>query len=578
MLIWRLMRETAVRYWWRYAACILLLLVIAGSTAMIAFVIEDVVTDLLIDRDTSQAVLISLVVLGIFIAKGGSTYLSQVLLNRIGNNIIARLQRRLFRHLTSQSLAYHRQQDLGQVITRFTHATRSARDVINLLIMSLARDVLSLMALIGVMVYRSPEMSLIVLLVAPPAVLGVGLLMRYIKAIARAEVDAMGRVNSVVKETALGIQVVKAFNHDTAMISQMDTATRHLEQAMNRISVFKALTIPLMEVLAGCAIAFTIWYGAVYAAAGEPGAIFSFITAVLLAADPARRLANFNVQLQVKMYGVEILYDVLDRVPDIQDAPDAPALTVTQGRVRFVDVSFGYGGERVFDGLSVDFLPGKVNALVGPSGAGKSTILALVERFWDPADGRIEIDGQDIRRVTQRSLREQIAVVGQSTFLFDDSVRANIAVGRPGASEEEIIAAAKAANAHDFITRMPRGYDSPVGEGGGNLSGGERQRVAIARAMVRNPPILLLDEATSALDSESEHVVNEALARLMIGRTSIVIAHRLSTVIHADRIFVLEGGRVVAEGTHDSLSQEAGGLYARYVALQFGPQGQVTAS
>jgi len=300
------------------------------------------------------------------------------------------------------------------------------------------------------------------------------------------------------------------------------------------------------------------------------GTFFSFVTALFLAADPARRLAQLRVQLRQQLAGVEAIYALLDAGTGVKDAPGAPALAVTRGEIRLEGVHFAYPGAPALTGLDLIARPGEVTALVGPSGGGKSTALALIERFFDPDAGRITIDGQDIRAVRLASLRRQIALVTQETFLFDASVAENIGFGRPEASRADIEAAAAAANAARFIAALERGYDTPLGEGGMRLSGGQRQRIAIARAMLRDAPILLLDEATSALDAEAELRVQEALERLMAGRTTIVIAHRLATVRRADRIWVMDGGKVVEHGTHDRLVA-TGGLYARLAALQFGP-------
>jgi subfamily B ATP-binding cassette protein MsbA len=330
-----------------------------------------------------------------------------------------------------------------------------------------------------------------------------------------------------------------------------------------------------MEATAGVGAGAVILYGGWRVIDGTMavGTFFSFVTALFLAADPARRLAQLNVQLRQHLAGVEFIYAVLDTRAEIGDAPDAVEdaveLEVSAGEIRLEDVRFTYGAAPALRGLSLVARPGEVTALVGPSGAGKSTVLALIERFFDAGSGLIAIDGQDIRRVTLASLRNQIALVTQENFLFDASVAENIGFGRLGATRAEIAAAAEAANAHGFIAALAQGYDTPVGEGGSRLSGGERQRIAIARAMLRDAPILLLDEATSALDAEAETRVQEALERLMVGRTTIVIAHRLATVRRAHRICVMAGGCVAEEGTHDILVAK-GGLYARLAALQFG--------
>jgi ATP-binding cassette subfamily B protein len=338
-----------------------------------------------------------------------------------------------------------------------------------------------------------------------------------------------------------------------------------------------ALTVPMMETLGGFAVAIAVVYGGwrVIATGQDPGAFFSFVTALLLAYDPARRLARFNVHFQQSMVGVKMVYDLLDEQPSPAESAAGRRLEVRAGRIAFEDVSFAYfpGAERsALEGLSFEAEPGEVTALVGPSGGGKSTVFALLSRLYLPQSGRIMIDGQDLADCSVESVRRAMAPVSQDTFLFETTIRENLRMGRLDATDAEIEAAARAAHAHDFIVEQPDGYDTQVGEGGSRLSGGQRQRISIARAMLADAPILLLDEATSALDSESEAKVQEALERLMGGRTTLVIAHRLSTVRNVHRIHVIDRGRVVESGTHDELLAR-GGLFARFHEMQLKPEG-----
>lgn len=368
----------------------------------------------------------------------------------------------------------------------------------------------------------------------------------------------------------MGIRVVKAFNLEDQMREEMGTSINGLRKLSNRVAQLNAMTSPLMETLGGFAVSLVIMYGGwnVIFRDTDPGAFFAFITALLMAYEPAKRLARLNVQLQTSLVMTTSLYELLDQPITVEETPDAVKLSVTDGDVLLKNVSFAYERIPALDGLTLRAKPKSVTALVGPSGAGKTTIFGLIERFYDPQVGAVLIDGQNIHDVTFESLRSNIALVTQDTFLFDGTVGQNIAYGKPGASEEEIIEAAKNANAHDFIMELPNGYDTPVGSGGTRLSGGQRQRIAIARAMLRDARILLLDEPTSALDAQSEHKVQEALNRLMKNRTTIVIAHRLSTIRSADCIYVMDKGKVVQSGTHEELITE-GGLYANLHALQF---------
>ncbi|MCL4156046.1 UNVERIFIED_CONTAM: hypothetical protein GTU68_030221 [Idotea baltica] len=357
---------------------------------------------------------------------------------------------------------------------------------------------------------------------------------------------------------------------EPAMQKRMAASVAEVQSQSNKIASLTARTSPLMETLGGFAIALVIFYGgfSVIELGKDPGAFFAFITALLLAYDPARRLARLNVNLNKAIVGVRLMYELIDEKPDLEKVEDAPDLAISDGRVTLEDVQFSYGDGAALNGLSLTAEGGRTTALVGASGAGKSTVFALIERFYDPQSGRILIDGQPVAGVSMTSLRRHIAYVGQESYLFNMSVRENIAVGKPGASQDEIEAAAMAANAHDFILELPEGYDTQAGQGGDRLSGGQRQRVAIARAMLRDAPILLLDEATSALDAQSEAKIQAALETLMAGRTTLVIAHRLSTVRHAHQIHVLDKGRVIESGSHDALFEQDG-IYRRLCELQF---------
>jgi ATP-binding cassette subfamily B protein len=411
------------------------------------------------------------------------------------------------------------------------------------------------------------------LLIAPPAIFGVMHLMRKVKEVAQSEFRSYSKLMTQLKETALGVDVVKTFRLEGHMRAGISETVSGIEQRQNRLAVLGALTVPLMETLGGLAIAAAIGYSGwrVIGSGTDPGSFFSFITALLLAYEPARRLAQFNVQFQRNLMGVRMVYSLLDRKPSPAERQSAPRLLVTNGAIAFESVTFRYRGEErnaALMSLTIEVPPRSVTALVGPSGGGKSTILALLSRLYLPDSGRILIDGQDISEVSAESVRSAMAMVSQDTFLFEGSIRDNLRMGRLEATDEEIEAAARAAHAHEFITEQPQGYDTEVGEGGGLLSGGQRQRIAIARAMLADAPILLLDEATSALDSESEAKVQEAMRRLIAGRTTLVIAHRLSTIRHAQRIHVIDRGTCVETGTHNELLR-AGGLYARLHEIQF---------
>lgn len=570
-LLRRLLAENGRAFLPRYLLAFALMAVVALTTAGSAWIMENVIDDVVVAGAEDKVAFIAAMVALLFLVKGLASYGQNIVLARIGNAIVASIQRRIFRHVLSQDMAFFQRSQASNLVTRMSHNAAAARHALNLFVTSMGRDLLTLIALIVVMVVKEPVMSLIALLVAPPAVIGVSMLVNRMKKHAQAEFTYITHIIAAMQETSLGVRIIKAFNLEDQMRLRMDDAIANAEGRANKIAALNARTGPIMETLGGLAIAGVIVYAGWRAGANPDataGSLVAFITALLLAYEPAKRLARLSVQLRQHLVGVDLFYDLLDTEPALRDAEGATELTVSKGRVTLDNVSFAYPDSPALKGVTLEAPAGAVTALVGPSGAGKSTVFHLIERFADPDEGTVSIDGRNLRDATIRSVRAQISLVSQDTFLFDDSVRENIACGRLGASEDDIIEAAKNANAHEFIIAMRGGYDAPVGEGGGNLSGGQRQRIAIARAMLRNAPILLLDEPTSALDAESEKKVQEALDRLMRGRTTIVIAHRLSTISRSDLIHVLDEGKLVQSGSHDALMRDRG-LYAHLHALQF---------
>ncbi|KZK82715.1 Lipid A export ATP-binding/permease protein MsbA [Pseudovibrio sp. Ad13] len=576
-LIRRLLRENFGKYKFQYMIAFAFMIVAAAAGAGSAAIMKNVINQVFIDRDITMVYIISGAVMTIFLTKGIATYGQTVVLSRIGNSIVAKLQRDMFEKVTRLGVRYFDHTTFGDLATRFGHNTGAARGVMDLIILSAGRDVMSVIGLVTVMIWQNPLLSLIALGIMPPAVYVVSKLVRRVKKIAKSQFVSQTIILSLVKEMALGIRVVKSFNYEANMHAAMDSAVSSVEQQSNKIAKLTARTSPLMETLGGIAIGIIILYGgySVIALDQDPGAFFAFITALLLAYEPIKRLARFQVNLNTKLVGVRLMYELLDMPEESQRTLDKPDMKVIKGRIEFKQVEFDYGETKALNGLSMVANSGEVTALVGASGAGKSTVFSLIERFYEIDKGGILIDDQDIRDFNMESLRGNIAIVTQDTFLFDRTIRENILIGRPGATDEEVIEAAKNANAHEFIEKMEKGYDSNAGEGGTRLSGGQRQRLAIARAMLSDAPILLLDEATSALDAESENKVQTALARLMKGRTTLVIAHRLSTVRDADTIHVLSHGKLLESGTHDQL-YEMDGYYRHLCELQFTNSNQVT--
>ncbi|MFY9958486.1 ABC transporter ATP-binding protein, partial [Bradyrhizobium sp.] len=458
----------------------------------------------------------------------------------------------------------------SEFLARLTAGAKSITDVLNLLINAIGRDFLMLISLVAVMVMQEPLMSLLGLLVTPPAMLILRKLVKRIKGLAYNQFTGTADILETMQESLQGIRTVKAFTLEETMQRRIDENIATVERNANKMARVSNRSNPLMEMLGGFAVAGCLLYAgySVVALGATPGQFFSFLTAFLMAAEPAKRLARLNIDLNSNLVGARMLLEVVDSPASELADDDKPSLKLSDARIEWRDVSFAYRvGEPVLNRMSFVAEPGKVTALVGPSGGGKSTVLALLLRFYEVNEGDILIDGQSISAVSRRSLRQQTAYVGQDVYLFRDTIGANIAFGKQGATEAEIIEAAKAASAHEFIMSFPLGYDTPVGEHGTQLSGGQRQRIAVARALIKDAPVILLDEATAALDSESEKQVQEAIEHLCQNRTTIVIAHRLHTIMHADTILVVEAGEIVERGRHDDLLRR-GGRYASFFRLQ----------
>lgn len=570
----RVLAENARDYVGLYVAAIGCLLAVAGATAFIPWVMPPLIDGVFYEERFDLIPWICGAVILVFLIRGAATYGQAVILATIGNNLVARYQRRIFDHLMRLGLDFYTEQRSGRLAAQINENVLGVRDMLGMTLKSVVGDAVLLLALVGAMIVLDPKLSAIALLIGPPLIFAVNRIMRRLRKVARQAVEVNARLVGAMQETTQGIAVVKAFTMEEQLARRMDGLVAEAENRANKIARVSERVTPISEALAGFAIAGVIAYSAYQASASgtPPGSVFGFITALLLAYDPARRLARVQVNLERSLVNARMIYELLDIEPRQRDGADARPLDVSRAEVRFDSVSFSYADDLpVLRAVSFVAEAGKTTALVGGSGAGKSTIVALLQRFYDLAEGAILIDGQDIAHVTKASLRANIAYVSQHPYLFEGSVRDNIRYGRPDATDAEIEEAARLAHADEFIAGMAQGYDTPVGENGVTLSGGQRQRLSIARAIVRNAPILLLDEATSALDTESEARVQAALETIMQDRTTIVIAHRLSTVVKADHIVVLEAGRVVEEGTHASLMKSQAGAYARFHRLQGEP-------
>ena len=545
--------------------------VVASTTGILPYLIQKVFDEVLDKKDMQMLVLIAGGTVAVSAFKGVAAYTANITKNEIGQKIISSIQTRMFARIMKADLAWISGTHSGRFISSFMADASRVRDTVTMSVIDFTQNLLTVVALMGGMFFMNWKLALLGCSVIPFGLIYMRKLGRKTRKAARKGLEGTGDLSASISEALGGIRVVKAYGQEDREIDRVSkTITTVLHHMMAGFRA-KAKASPLTESLSGVGIAGVIYFGGVAVIDSHltKGQLMAFLSAMMLAYQPLKSVANTQTIMQEGVAAAARVFPILDIEPAIVASAGAKPIELADGAIRFEDVHFVYGdGTPALKGVSIDIPRGHTVALVGPSGGGKSTILNLVPRFYDPASGRVTIDGQDIRDVTIASLRQSIGLVTQEPFLFDDTVRANIAYGRPEASDAEIERAARNAAAHDFITALPKGYDTRVGEAGMKLSGGQRQRVAIARAMLRNAPILLLDEATSALDTASELQVQSALAALMKGRTTLVIAHRLSTIKHADAIYVIDGGRVVEKGTHGALVAQ-GGLYAELSRTQF---------
>jgi len=570
-MIRRILRGNFRAHWRGYAISFFFLFIVAGMTSLSAWIMRDVVNQIFVARNVEMLWLLSGGVIAIFVVKGAATYGQIVVQSRIGNRIVAENQKRFYKRCLEFGLDFFNERASSELIMANSIGATAIRTVLDTIVTSVGRDFVTLIGLVFVMVYQAPVMSLFALVIAPVAIIGISRLVKRIRGIARSEFTSATQIIAIMQETVQGAKIVKAFGLSGHMTARMGSAIELVEKRANKIAKLQARTSPLMETLGGISIGLVIFYAgwSTISAGKTPGEFMSFITAMLLAYEPAKRLARVHVGLAESLVAVRALFNVLDHPPSATELDDKPLIVFKKGEIELDDIHFAYRAkEPVVKGVTLHVEHGQRLALVGPSGGGKSTLLSLIQRFYDVQKGVIRVDGQDIRTVSVASLRHKIAFVSQDVFLFSGTVRDNIRIGRLDATDEEVERAARDAFAHDFISAMPKGYESEVGENGVQLSGGQRQRIAIARAILKNAPILLLDEATSALDSESERVIQIALDKLVQGRTTIVIAHRLATILHADQIAVIEDGRVLEIGKHGELLRQ-GGLYEKLYRYQF---------
>ena len=554
----------------RFFIALVCMLVVGATTSALAFLVKPALDEIFLKRNSDMLKWIPLAVVGIYLIKGVCSYVQTVLMNYIGQRVVADLRASLYRKIQTQSLAFFTKNPTGLLMSRITNDAGYIQGAVSEAVTALLKDSFTLLCLVFVIFYRDWQLAVIAMLVFPLAVIPIAKFGQRMRQIASRTQVTLGSLTTLLQETISGTRIVKAFNMEEYENRRFAGENERLFRLNLKAASINAVSSPFMEFLGGIGISSIIFYGGYQVIQGQstPGTFFSFLTALIMLYEPVKRLTNVNNTIQQGIAGAQRVFGIIDLVPEIQNSPDARPLPRISRDIHIRDVDFHYEETPVLKAINLKIRAGEVVAFVGMSGGGKTTLLNLIPRFYDVMQGAIFIDGHDIRTVTVESLRGQIAIVTQQTILFNDTVRNNIAYGDIAKTEEQIIAAAKAANAHAFIMKLPRGYDTLIGEQGAKLSGGERQRISIARALLKDAPILILDEATSSLDSEAEIEVQDALDNLMKGRTTLIIAHRLSTIRNASRIIVLVNGEIREEGTHETLLS-CQGEYCRLYQMQF---------
>ena len=546
-------------------------IIAAGGTAYLPWVIKDMVDQVLRDKNTEMLNYIAMSIVVIFVIRGIAFYGQSYLMSYVGQRVIIDIRRAVFTKLQRLSMSFYDKNKTGTIMSYVTNDVSALQGALVDNVVEMITESVILIASIVMMIYLDWKLFLVTFGTFPFVLGFIDLFGKRIRKSGSRIQEAAADITSVLQETVSSARVIKSFVREGYEVARFDKENMNNFRANMKNAQLMATLTPTIEFVAAIGVTIILWYGGNSVINGEitAGSLVAFLTYAVNISNPIKRLSRVIGNIQKALAAAQRVFDVLDLPETIKDSDNAKKLPPAKGKVCFNDVSFSYNpGEQVISNISFDVKPGEMIAFVGPSGAGKSTVASLLPRFYDVDSGSITIDGQDLRSVTLDSLREQVGIVPQETILFNGTVYDNILYGRLDATKEEVEAAAKAANAHNFIMELPDGYNTKLGDRGMNISGGQRQRISIARAILKNPQILILDEATSALDTESERVVQEALDRLMVGRTSFVIAHRLSTIKNADKIMVLEKGQLVEQGSHDEL-MAMNGLYAHLYQIQY---------
>ncbi|MBQ1915758.1 MAG: lipid A export permease/ATP-binding protein MsbA [Selenomonadaceae bacterium] len=558
-------------YLHRLLLAIVFIVLAASANLYLPWIIKDMIDDVLAAKDMMMLNVISVSIVVVFLFRGIFYYGQSYLVSYIGQRVVIDVREVLFRKFQRMPISYFDRHQTGETMSYLTNDVNAMQSALVDSLIELVTEGAILIGSLVMMVYLDWKLSLLTLVVIPLVGQAMKIFGRKIKVTGTVIQERLADITSLLQESISSIRIVKSFVREDYEIERFCKQNDlNFQAAMKNVQLTSLLT-PTVEFLAAVAVTFIVWFGGYEVVNGEitAGALVAFLTYAVNLANPVKRLSRVYGNIQKAMAAVDRVFTVIDLEETVSNKPGAVALPVTQGHVTVEDITFSYkDGVPALQDVSLEAKPGQMIAFVGPSGAGKSTIANLIPRFYDVTEGEILIDGHDIRDVTVESLRQQIGIVPQETMLFSNTVRENIRYGRLDATDEEVVAAAKAANADVFIRELPKGYDTQIGERGLNLSGGQRQRISIARAILKNPRILILDEATSALDTESEKIVQAALDKLMLGRTSFVIAHRLSTIFEADQIYVIDGGRIREHGTHEELLAK-GGLYSNLYHIQF---------